>query len=68
MARGFDGVSRKTRRMSRRSSPAAPRDLVSRESVLAYVEYLSRTNSSMTAFNRIEELYDAIRVMAPGLD
>jgi integrase len=45
-----------------------PEDLVSRESVLAYVEHLTRANSSMTVFNRIQELYDAISVMAPGRD
>jgi hypothetical protein len=41
---------------------------VSREAVLAYVEHLSTVNASMTVFNRIEELYDAMRVMAPKHD
>jgi hypothetical protein len=51
-----------------RIEASRPEDLVTREAVLAYVEHLSRTNSSMTVFNRIQELYDAITVMAPGRD
>jgi site-specific recombinase XerD len=43
-------------------------DLVIRESVLAYVEHLMQVNSSMTSYNRIRELYDAIRIMAPDRD
>jgi integrase len=43
-----------------------PEDLVSPEAVLAYVEHLKSRVSSMTVLNRIQELYDAIRVMAPG--
>jgi hypothetical protein len=45
-----------------------PEDLVSREAALAYVEHLKSVVSSMTVFNRIQELYDAIRVMAPERD
>jgi integrase/recombinase XerD len=36
--------------------------------VIAYVEHLSTVNASMTVFNRIEELYDAIGIMAPDHD
>ena len=42
-----------------------PEDLVIKNIVLAYVDDLSTVNSSMTVLNRIAELYDAIRVMAP---
>jgi integrase/recombinase XerD len=45
-----------------------PEALVSRAAVLAYVEHLTSLHSSMTVYNRIQELYDAIRVMAPGHD
>jgi integrase len=51
-----------------RIAASRPEDLVSRDAVLAYVEHLSCLHSSMTVFNRIQELYDAIRVMAPGRD
>ena len=43
-----------------------PEDLVTREAVLAYVEQLRVISSSMTAYNRIQELYDAIRAMTPS--
>jgi integrase/recombinase XerD len=61
-------------RLSQKDADAAkieasrPEDLVSREAVLAYVEHLTSLRSSMTVFNRIQELYDAIRVMAPARD
>lgn len=42
-----------------------PADLVTRDSVLAYVTDLQAINASMTVACRIQELYDAIRVMAP---
>jgi integrase len=45
-----------------------PERLASRESVFAYVEHLKGGCTSMTVFNRIQELYDALRVMAPGRD
>ena len=45
-----------------------PEVLVSRAAVLAYVEHLTSLHSSMTVYNRIQELYDAIKVMAPGHD
>jgi integrase len=51
-----------------RIDASRPEELITRETVLAYVEHLSRVNSSMTLFNRIQELYDAMRVMAPGCD
>ena len=40
-------------------------DIVTQESVLAYVADLEAINSSMTVSCRIQELYDAIRVMFP---
>jgi integrase/recombinase XerD len=61
-------------RLSQKDANAArieasrPEDLISREAVLAYVEHLRRFHSSMSLFNRIQELYDAIRVMAPEQD
>jgi integrase len=51
-----------------RIEASRPEDLVFPEAVLAYVGYVSTVNSSMTVFNRIQELYDAMRVMAPGRD
>jgi integrase/recombinase XerD len=51
-----------------RIEASRPEDLISREAVLAYVGHLASVNCSMTVFNRIQELYDAIRVMAPGRD
>lgn len=44
---------------------ARPADLVTPETVLAYVADLEAINASMTVSCRIQELYDAIRVMAP---
>jgi integrase/recombinase XerD len=43
-----------------------PQDLVTHEAIRAYVEDLRAINSSMTVYNRIQELHDAIRVMAPS--
>ena len=34
-------------------------DLVTQETVIAYVDYLERFCSSMTVYNRVQELYDA---------
>lgn len=45
-----------------------PGDLATRGAIEAYVEDLSTRCSSMTVYNRIQELYDAIRVMAPHQD
>src|SRR5579871_1218795 len=45
-----------------------PEDLVSREAVLAYVEHLASLHSSMTSYNRAQELHDAVRAMAPECD
>lgn len=42
----------------------AAQALVTREAVIAYVADLQATNASMTVACRIQELYDAIRVMA----
>ena len=53
---------------AKRIEASRPEELVSHEAVLAYVEHLSSLHSSMTVFNRIQELYDAIRVMAPERD
>jgi hypothetical protein len=38
------------------------------EAVLAYVEQFASLNASMTVYNRLQELYDSIRVMAPKRD
>jgi hypothetical protein len=43
-------------------------DLVVKTMVLAYVDDLSNINASITVLNRIAELYDAIRVVAPASD
>jgi hypothetical protein len=45
-----------------------PEGLVTQEAVRAYVEVLREINSSMTVFCRVQELYDAVRVMAPAVD
>jgi len=51
-----------------RIKASRPEDLISREAVLAYAEQLASLNASMTVYNRLQELYDASRVMAPGCD
>jgi integrase len=51
-----------------RIEASRPEDLVSQETVLAYVEHLRSAYSSMTVFSRIQELYNAILVMAPDCD
>ncbi len=43
-----------------------PENLVTQEAVRSYVGDLRAINSSMTAFCRLQELYDAVRVMAPS--
>lgn len=45
-----------------------PDDPVSPSAVRAYVDHLAQFRSSMTVYNRIQELYDSIRVMAPDRD
>ena len=42
-------------------------DLVTQETVIAYVDYLERFCSSMTVYNRVQELYDAVVAMASHL-
>lgn len=42
-------------------------DLFTREVIAAYVDDLSQVNASRTVENRIQELYDALRVMTPHL-
>jgi site-specific recombinase XerD len=52
-----------------RLDPASlPADRVTKEQVSAYVEDLSARNRGYTILCRIQELYDAIRVMAPDRD
>lgn len=43
-----------------------PEALVTRDAVLAYIADLKGINASMTVACRIQELYDAIRVMSPS--
>jgi len=50
------------------SSSCSPADRVTQEHVAAYVESLSARNRGYTVPDRIQELYDAIRVMAPDRD
>jgi hypothetical protein len=45
-----------------------PEDFVTPDVVRAYIDHLAARRSSMTVYNRIQELYGAIRVMAPGRD
>lgn len=47
-------------------SNTMPAELVTREAVSTYVAALQAINASMTVSCRIQELYDAIRVMAPA--
>ena len=49
-------------------SESAPEDLVTRDAVLAYIEDMQAIgSSSMTVYNHIQELYDAIRILTPHL-
>ena len=48
---------------------SAPRELVTRQTVLAYVAHLEDMGaSSSTLFNRVQELHDAIKTMVPDTD
>ena len=47
---------------------SAPEDLVTRDTVSAYIENMRAIgSSSMTVCNHIQELYDAIRILTPHL-
>ena len=47
---------------------SAPEDLVTQQAVSAYIADLKAIGSStMTIYNRVQELYDAIRLMTPHL-
>ncbi len=46
----------------------APADRVTAPAVKTYVADLARINGDFTVLCRVQELYDAIRVMAPGRD
>jgi len=49
-------------------SESAPEDLVTRDTVSAYIDDIRAIgSSSMTAYNHIQELYDAIRILTPHL-
>src|SRR6516162_8936686 len=45
-----------------------PPDRITRQRVAAYIADLRRINGDFTIVFRLEELYDAIRVMAPDYD
>src|SRR5262249_7633872 len=47
---------------------ATPAERVTREKVAEYVEHLLALNRGYTVLCRLQELYDAIRVMAPQQD
>lgn len=47
---------------------SAPEDLVTKDAVLVYIEDMQAIgSSSMTVYNHIQELYDAIRILTPHL-
>ena len=46
----------------------APAERVTRERVGAYIEHLQAANRGYTVLCRVQELYDAIRAMAPSQD
>ena len=46
---------------------SSPEDLVTQELVSNYILDLLNSRSSMTVYNRIQELYDCIRIMTPHM-
>ena len=49
-------------------SESAPEDLVTQDAVSAYIDDIRAIgSSSMTVYNHIQELYDAIRILTPHL-
>lgn len=46
---------------------SSPEDLVTQDLVSKYILDLLNSRSSMTVYNRIQELYDCIRIMTPHL-